>query len=116
MQPLDELLDRIKWDAEFGKGAFALGYYDRVLRRELVVPLARVAVVEGTLTFEDEEGTTRTIPFHRVRVVYRNGVVIWRRPDRATPGPRTSPGRLTATWPVALARRHASGLGAGENR
>ena len=28
MQPIHELLHRIKWDLEFGKGEFALGYDD----------------------------------------------------------------------------------------
>ena len=42
MQPLKQLLDRIKWDADFGRAAFSLGYHDRVLQREIVVPLASV--------------------------------------------------------------------------
>lgn len=83
MQPLEQLLDRIKWDAEFGNAAFALGYYDRVLRRELLAPLASVSTTgDGSFTFEDETGTVRTIPLHRVRAVYRDGVTIWRRPRR----------------------------------
>jgi len=31
VQPLEELLNRIKWDVEFGKAEFALAYYDRVV-------------------------------------------------------------------------------------
>jgi hypothetical protein len=34
MQPLQDLLHRIKWDLEFGRGEFALGYYDRVVHQE----------------------------------------------------------------------------------
>ena len=29
MIPIHELLNRIRWDAEFAKGTFELGYYDR---------------------------------------------------------------------------------------
>ena len=29
MTPIHELLNRIRWDPEFAKGNFELGYYDR---------------------------------------------------------------------------------------
>jgi hypothetical protein len=28
MQPIHELINRIRWDSEFAKGSFQLGYYD----------------------------------------------------------------------------------------
>ncbi len=31
MIPIQQLLSRIQWDQEFGRGEFVLGYYDRVL-------------------------------------------------------------------------------------
>ncbi|MGE5245148.1 MAG: DUF504 domain-containing protein [Betaproteobacteria bacterium] len=85
MQPLEELLHRIVWDAEFGRGSFALGYYDRVLHREIVVPMSALTLSTGqprTFTFEDEQGVARTVPLHRVRTVYKGGSPIWRRPQR----------------------------------
>jgi uncharacterized protein (UPF0248 family) len=87
MQPLRQLLHRIKWDPGFGDGEFALGYYDRVLDREIVVPFASVTVdVPGqdAFTFMDERGVARHVPLHRVRSVYKNGAAIWRRPPRQT--------------------------------
>ena len=36
-----------------------------------------------TFAFNDEEGIVAHIPLHRVRAVYKDGVVIWRRPSRA---------------------------------
>lgn len=83
MQPLEDLLHRIRWDAEFGKGAFALGYYDRIARQEPVVPFTSVSLdpqKPGTFSLQDEDGTVRHIPLHRVRTVYKDGVVIWQRP------------------------------------
>lgn len=83
MQPLEELLDRIKWDAEFGSGEFALGYYDRVSHTEQVVPFNTVTMDPerpGTFSIADEDGLVAHIPLHRVRTVYKNGVVIWQRP------------------------------------
>jgi uncharacterized protein (UPF0248 family) len=85
MQPLEELLDRIKWDVEFGKGAFALGYYDRVAHEEHVVRFESVTMDPqrpGTFVVQDETGSIVHIPLHRVRTVFKNGVVIWQRPVR----------------------------------
>lgn len=33
MQPIHEVLARIRWDAEFAKGRFVIGYWDRVAAR-----------------------------------------------------------------------------------
>jgi uncharacterized protein (UPF0248 family) len=82
MQPLEDLLHRIRWDAEFGKGAYALGYHDRIAQQEQIVPFASVSFDPqrpGMCSAQDEEGVLRHIPFHRVRTVYRDGVVIWQR-------------------------------------
>jgi len=82
MTPIHELLNRIRWDPEFGRGQFEIGYYDRhevVLQR---VALQAVSFPEGDRhTFEvvDEAGQARRIPFHRVREVLKDGHVIWQR-------------------------------------
>ena len=82
MQPLEDLLSRIRWDAEFAKAEFALGYIDRVAGREEIVRLEAVkfdAEHPGMFSVEDEYGTVRHIPLHRVRTVYRDGAAIWSR-------------------------------------
>jgi uncharacterized protein (UPF0248 family) len=85
MQPLGQLLDRITWDADFGRGRFALGYYDRVAGKERVVPFDEVKRDRDrqTLTLLDDTGMAVHIPLHRVRTVYRDGIVIWERPRAA---------------------------------
>lgn len=83
MQPLEALLHRIRWDAAFARGVFALGYVDRVAGSEQVVPFASVSFDPerpGMFTLVDEAGTTRHIPLHRVRTVYKDGLAIWSRP------------------------------------
>lgn len=84
MQPLQELLHRITWDAEFASGEFALGYHDRVDHQERVVPFASIRIDPGRGSFSvrDENGIVAHIPLHRVRTVYKDGVVIWQRPGR----------------------------------
>ena len=39
MIPIHELLNRIRWDPEFVKGNFQLGYYDRAEDRVILVSL-----------------------------------------------------------------------------
>ena len=83
MQPIEDLLHRINWDVEYGKGEFALGYYDRVSREETIVPLASVHLDSqrpSTFSFHDENGIVHHVPLHRVRTVYKDGAVIWQRP------------------------------------
>ncbi len=83
MQPLQELLHRIKWDPEFGKGEFALAYHDRVTDEDKLVPFVSIRLDPQwphTFSFRDADGLVRHIPLHRVRTVYKDGVVLWRRP------------------------------------
>lgn len=80
MQPIQDLLNRIRWDAEFAKAEFTLGYYDRVCDGIVRVPMRQVQFVPGDHYFFrvlDAEGALHEVPLHRVREVYRNGELIW---------------------------------------
>jgi uncharacterized protein (UPF0248 family) len=88
MIPIRSLLDRIRWDSEFGRAAFTIGYYDRVERKIVTVPLARIHLESGnhfSFTAVEEDGSVHEVPFHRVREVYRDGVLIWQRPPAISP-------------------------------
>jgi len=39
----------------------------------------------GLLLIQDEDAETLRIPLHRVRVVYKDGTEIWRRPTHVGP-------------------------------
>ena len=83
MQPIDKLLNRIKWDREFGDAAFEIGYHDRVAAIIVRRPLNDLLFEPGnkeSFLLMDDEGVYQRIPLHRVREVYRNGKLIWQRP------------------------------------
>jgi uncharacterized protein (UPF0248 family) len=83
--PIRELLNRIRWDPEYGQGAFAIGYYDRLEERIIVVPFGEVVFAPDdhfAIRVTDALGQTHTVPLHRVCEVYRNGERIWRREPR----------------------------------
>jgi uncharacterized protein (UPF0248 family) len=84
MQPIQQLLNRIRWDPQFRTGAFTLGYDDRIAGKETVVAVTSITLDASTRSFSlsDDDGVTIRIPLHRVRTVYKDGVPIWQRPQR----------------------------------
>ena len=63
MVPLHELLSRIHWDPEFGRGEFKLDYYGRVSGELVYVPLSEVRQEAGShLNFgvTDKEGVVHS--------------------------------------------------------
>lgn len=86
MITIEALLQRIRWDPEFGRGSFTLGYYDRVRHEIVTVPLEQIHPAPGnhfSFTAVEADGTVHEVPFHRVREVLRDGVRIW---SRSVPG------------------------------
>ena len=82
MIPIQELLNRIRWDESFGKGDFEIGYYDRVDGAINRIPLSDVHIAPGDHFFFSTvgpDGAVHEIPFHRVKQVYKNGKLIWHR-------------------------------------
>lgn len=83
MTPIQDLLHRIQWDPAFGRGEFELGYLDRLAHRIVRVPWQRVRLASGehfALDVREEDGSQHMVPLHRVREVWRDGVLIWQRP------------------------------------
>lgn len=82
MTPIHELLNRIRWDREYGRAEFIIGYYDRLTGCILRVPFHALSFEQGDhFDFEllDDAGVSHTIPLHRIREVYRNGELVWQR-------------------------------------
>jgi uncharacterized protein (UPF0248 family) len=86
MITIEALLQRIRWDPGFGRGRFTLGYFARLRREIVTVPLEQVHLETGnhfSFTAVEADGTVHEVPFHRVREVHRDGVCIW---SRSVPG------------------------------
>ncbi|MCK4950666.1 MAG: DUF504 domain-containing protein [Gammaproteobacteria bacterium] len=82
MQTIRELLDRIHWDQEFGKGEFELGFFDRIEQKIIRLPLKKIQLIPKDHYFFhyiDDEGTEHSVPFHRIKSVYKDGERIWHR-------------------------------------
>ncbi len=81
MIPIQDLLYRILWDKEFGKGDFQIGYYDRIKDEIIIVPFTQIQFTAGDhFSFQVyDSAEIISIPLHRVRLVKKDGHVIWRR-------------------------------------
>ena len=82
MIPIQDLLNRIRWDPGFSKSEFAVGYDDHVAKRIVKVPFRRIHFAAGEhFSFDavEDDGSVHTVPLHRVREVWRDGELIWRR-------------------------------------
>lgn len=82
MQPIHELLNRIHWDAEFAKGEFELWFLDHVEQAMIKLPLQDITFFPGDHFFFhylDENGNEHSVPFHRIKAVYKNHELIWHR-------------------------------------
>jgi uncharacterized protein (UPF0248 family) len=90
MITIEALLQRIRWDPGFGHGTFTIGYYDRLQRRVIIVPLEQIHLAPGnhfSFTAVESDGTAHDVPFHRVRELQRDGVRVWQRIVPGEAGP-----------------------------
>jgi uncharacterized protein (UPF0248 family) len=82
MMPIQDLLNRIRWDEGFGRADFLIGYYDRIEHSLVLKALADIKFPKDShnvFEWNDSEGMTHTVPLHRIKAVYRNGELIWQR-------------------------------------
>jgi uncharacterized protein (UPF0248 family) len=79
---IQDLVNRIRWDADFGKADFVIGYYDRIADRIVYVSFERISFEpHGHFSFTaiENDASVHSVPFHRVREVWRDGELIWHR-------------------------------------
>ncbi len=55
MIPIHELLNRICWDREFGKGIFEIGYYDRMEQKNIRVSFEKVLLDKLPDVLDDKQ-------------------------------------------------------------
>lgn len=82
MQTINELLNRIHWDPEFGEGEFEIAFLDRVEQEMIRLPFRKVSFIPGEHFFFyylDEDAVEHSVPLHRIKAVYKNGQCIWQR-------------------------------------
>jgi uncharacterized protein (UPF0248 family) len=82
MQPIHELLSQIRWDRNFA-GDFEIAFTDREKAELERISVRQMHFTDSKFSFEfrNDADEVVSIPLHRIRRVYRNGEVIWSRPE-----------------------------------
>jgi uncharacterized protein (UPF0248 family) len=83
MQPIRELLSQIRWDPNF-RGEFEIAFVDHTKAEFERVPVHDVRFdPDDKSSFEliDQEGQPISVPLHRIRRVYKDGELVWSRPE-----------------------------------
>ena len=81
MQPIDELLNRIYRDPEFGRGYFEIGYCGGMEKEITRGSFNEVTQMPGNkFSFHvcDEDGIAHCVSMDKVKEVYKDGELIWK--------------------------------------
>ncbi len=98
MQPIKELLNKIKWDKREAPEQYSIFYFDRILKTlrnskrisgaqkiskkfsgELIeIPYKKIKKIEDNFMVLNNEEESN-IPLHRVRKVTKNDIIVWER-------------------------------------
>ena len=99
--------------SEYRGSEFQIGYTDRLAGGIVRVAFADVRLEKEprpALTFVSEDGSIQRVPLHRVREVWKDEAVIWRRPGPSSAGCERGAGRLAFCVAVAALLFGVQGL------
>jgi len=75
MEPIKNLLNKIKWDKNENPKDYEIVYIDRILQQEIKIKFKTISKIEENFMIVDEA----SIPLHRIIKVYKKGKLIWER-------------------------------------
>ena len=78
MLPIQDLLNKIKWDIRENPDDYLIFYYDRILKELMQIPYNKIKRIEGSFMVLDNEEESN-VPLHRIRKVAKNNAVVWER-------------------------------------
>jgi len=78
MQPIHELLNKIKWDQREDPERYFIFYFDRILNKLIKIPYKKIKRIEGSFMVLDNEEESN-VPLHRIKKAMNNEIVVWER-------------------------------------
>ena len=75
MKPIQDVLNQIKWDKKCKPGDYTIEYLDFGKLKSMAY--ADIKRIEGSFMIVGADEAN--IPLHRVRIVRKNGEIIWQR-------------------------------------
>lgn len=77
MRPIQEVLNKIIWDGREDVTRYEVGVIDRFTKEITFFPLSTVRIEGASMVVDGPEPAD--IPLHRIRVVRKEGKVVWER-------------------------------------
>ena len=74
MQPIQDLLNKIKWDKRENPKKYSIFYFDRILKKLIKIPYTKIKRIEGSFMVLNNEEESN-IPLHRIKKVAKDNVV-----------------------------------------
>ncbi|HSU73212.1 MAG TPA: DUF504 domain-containing protein [Candidatus Binatia bacterium] len=74
-----DLLNKIKWDKNESPADYTFAYEDRVLRQLVEKKYSEIKRIEPAFVVLEMAGEEVEIPLSRIKVVKKQGALIWRR-------------------------------------
>lgn len=77
MQPIKDLINKIKWDKRENPKDYSLVYIDLGKKKEMLY--TDIKKLEGNFMIIERNREETEIPLHRIREVLKKGKIIWKR-------------------------------------
>ncbi len=78
MQPISDLLNKIKWDERENPEQYLIFYFDRILNKLIEIPYTKIKRIEGSFMVLNNEEESN-IPLHRIKKVAKDKIIVWER-------------------------------------
>ena len=78
MLPIQNLLNKIKWDKRENPDDYFIFYYDRILKTLIKISYNKIKMIEGSFMVLDNEEESN-VPLHRIKKVMKNDRIVWER-------------------------------------
>ncbi|MBD3248498.1 DUF504 domain-containing protein [Candidatus Woesearchaeota archaeon] len=79
MQPIQDILNQIKWDKRLDPKDFKIGYEDKILKKIIEIPYNSIKDIENNFMVIEKDNKEIDIPLHRIRSVKQKDKIIWKR-------------------------------------
>ena len=79
MTTIKELVNKIKWSKRENPDDYELFYFDRVKNESVPLKFTEIKNLVDEFLIIEKNNEEITIPLHRIRLVKKKGVSIWKR-------------------------------------
>ena len=79
MQPIKDLLNKIKWDKRELPEEYLVYYLDRISQKLIKINYINIKRFEDNFIVIEKNNEETYIPMHRIKEVRKNNVLVWKR-------------------------------------